>query len=205
MHRFIRRLVPIFLFGVLISGPNAFADQTSVRIEAPASAPVGSDITVSVHVTHEGNSFFHFTDWVWLKADDKEIGRWEFKADQRPENEIFTLQVRYRLNGPVVFTAQGNCNLHGSAGAARAEVAVADSAAPAAAQAVRTTAPPAGGGSTLGWFVSVLGVVNLLLCGFQVATGRRWLKVKIAVHRSTGQALLALALLHGGLAMLMNW
>jgi hypothetical protein len=56
-----------------------------------------------------------------------------------------------------------------------------------------------------GPIVSALGFVNLALCGFQVATGRRWIKVKIAVHRRTGQALLALALVHGGLATLMNW
>jgi hypothetical protein len=48
-----------------------------VRIEATATATEGSQITITVHVTHSGNNFFHFTDWVWLKANDTEMGRWE--------------------------------------------------------------------------------------------------------------------------------
>jgi desulfoferrodoxin (superoxide reductase-like protein) len=204
-----RRLRPAcwltLLAWILISPAVGFANQTAVTIEAPSEAQVGSEITITVHVTHEGNNFFHYTDWVWLKAGDQEIARWAFEASKRPEAENFTRQVRYRVTGPVVFTASGHCNIHGSAGPARAEVAVASTTGPVGAVKDQTSARPSAGRAASGKIVSGLGIINLALCGFQVATGRRWIKVKIAVHRRTGQALLALAAVHGGLAMLMNW
>ncbi len=180
--------------------PDALADQTAVRIEAPSSASPGSQITVRVHVTHSGNNFFHFTNWVWLKANDVEIGRWEFNPDARPEDENFTRQVSYRVEGPVTLTAQGNCNVHGSAGAVHANVAVDPAPGPGPDQRPVRAEPT--GRSPIGWLVLMLGVANLILCAFQVASGRRWIKVKIAVHRRFGQLLLALALIHGLLALL---
>jgi desulfoferrodoxin (superoxide reductase-like protein) len=184
---------------MLVTAPAALADQTDVRIQAPATAAPDSLITVTVHVTHSGNNFFHFTDWVWLKANDTEIGRWEFRSDARPEDENFNRQVSYRVEGPVTLTAQGNCNVHGSAGMARAEVTV--GAGPGPKRTLPASAGSAGRG-TVGWLVLVLGLFNLLLCGFQVATGRRWIRVNIAVHRRCGQLLLAAALIHGLLALL---
>lgn len=190
----------------LIAASAVRADETRVRIEAPATARIGDRITVTVHVTHEGNNFFHFTDWVWLKAGDREIGRWAFSAQERPEDENFSRQLTYTVSGPTVFTAQGNCNVHGSQGPARAELRLAgSSASPPGAEAPPATAGRTGGGrNPIGWAVLLLGVVNLLLCGFQVATGRRWVKVKIAVHRRSGQTLLVLAFAHGLLALLLN-
>lgn len=189
----------VLLCWMLVTAPAALADQTVVHIHAPATAAPGSLITVTVAVTHSGNNFFHFTDWVWLKANDTEIGRWEFRSDARPENENFTRQVSYRVEGPVTFTAQGNCNVHGSAGMARAEVAVGSGPGPKPAQ---EASYGAAGRGTVAWLVLVLGLFNLLLCGFQVVTGRRWIRVNIAVHRRCGQLLLAAALIHGLLALL---
>ena len=197
-------LIAVLLVVGLIAASGARADETGVRIEAPAVAAAGDEITVTVHVTHEGNNFFHFTDWVWLKAGDREIGRWAFSAQERPEDERFSRQVTYTVSGPTVFTAQGNCNVHGSAGPARAELRLAGAGAAPAAVASASTARTSGGRNPLGWAVLLLGVANLLLCGFQVATGRRWIKVKIAVHRRSGQTLLAMALVHGLLAVLLN-
>jgi desulfoferrodoxin (superoxide reductase-like protein) len=189
----------VLLCCLLVTAPAALADETAVRIQAPSTAAPDSLITVTVHVTHSGNNFFHFTEWVWLKANDTEIGRWEFRSDARPENENFTRQVSYRVAGPVTLTAQGNCNVHGSAGMARAEVAVGAGPGPKPA---RPASAAVAGRGTVAWLVLVLGLFNLLLCVFQVATGRRWIRVKIAVHRRCGQLLLAAALIHGLLALL---
>jgi hypothetical protein len=50
--------------------------------------------------------------------------------------------------------------------------------------------------------ILVLGICNLVLILFQLATGLRLLKVRIGVHKKSGIALLVLALLHGTLAIL---
>ncbi|MBN2078183.1 MAG: hypothetical protein JW838_04405 [Spirochaetes bacterium] len=102
----------------------AFADKTSVEIQAPESAAIGSKITVTVRVIHEGNNFFHYTDWVYLKANGKEIALWEFTRGARPESEVFSRQVEYTVNGPVEFEAQGHCNIHGSTGSRKLTVKV---------------------------------------------------------------------------------
>ena len=202
LSRYRRALLAVV--ALLLSTGAGHADQTAVRIEAPAVVPAGSEITVTVHVTHEGNNFFHFTDWVWLKAGEQEIGRWTFSAQQRPEDENFRRQVRYMVTGPTAFSAQGHCNVHGSAGPGRAEVRLAGTAAISAVSVAAPVPAVPGERSPLAGTVLGLGVLNLLLCGFQVATGRRWIKVKIAIHRRTGQTLLALALIHGVLAILIN-
>ena len=198
------RILLFTLAVVFSSAVSSRADQTAVRIEAPAAVAAGSEITITVHVTHEGNNFFHFTDWVWLKAGDHEIGRWDFTAQQRPEDENFTRQVRHVITGPTVLTAQGHCNIHGSAGPARATVQVGGTPARPTVTAAPPSPGPGGRRRLLGWIVLGLGIANLLLCGFQVATGRRWIKVKITAHRRSGQLLLALALIHGALAILIN-
>jgi len=53
--------------------------------------------------------------------------------------------------------------------------------------------------------ILLLGLINLLLLLFQLATGLRWIKVRFGVHKKTGIALFIAALVHGGLAVLVNW
>lgn len=50
----------VLLCCLLVTAPAALADETAVRIEAPATAAPDSLITVTVHVTHSGNNFFHY-------------------------------------------------------------------------------------------------------------------------------------------------
>jgi hypothetical protein len=50
--------------------------------------------------------------------------------------------------------------------------------------------------------ILLLGVCNLALILFQLATGLRLLKVRIGIHKKSGIALLVFALLHGTLAFL---
>lgn len=184
------------------------ADQSAVAIDVPPEASRGSTITVTVRVSHEGNSFFHFTDWAWLRAGEVEIARWRFSADNRPEDENFTRQVAYTLHGPTTFTAQANCNVHGSAGAVRKTVAVAGGTTqPSGREAagVPSAPPPLDSDpSLLATAILVLGIFNFVLILFQVATGRRWIRVDIAIHRRVGQLLVLAALAHGLLAVLLS-
>ena len=105
------------LFFILLSG-TAFADKTSVTIDAPASVKKGTEITIKINVKHKGNNFIHYTNWVVVKANGDEIARWDFSAGNRPENETFSRDLKYTVKGPTEITAQGNCNIHGSTGPA---------------------------------------------------------------------------------------
>jgi desulfoferrodoxin (superoxide reductase-like protein) len=101
---------------------SACANASAVEINAPEQAKNGAVITISVNVIHSGNNIFHYTDWVWIKVNDKEIGRWDFTWNNRPESNDFTRQVTFTVKGPLKITAKANCNLHGSAGEGSATV-----------------------------------------------------------------------------------
>jgi desulfoferrodoxin (superoxide reductase-like protein) len=112
------------LLALLLVPCAAFADKTSVKIEAPDQAALNSDIKIILHVAHKGNNFLHHTNWVSLKINDKEVTRWEYSAFKRPDAGNFTLEYTVPVTGPLKITAEGNCNIHGSAGPAEKTVAV---------------------------------------------------------------------------------
>jgi len=101
---------------VLIIPVSAMANKTSVDLTAPEKAEKGSEVTVVIHVKHMGNSATHFTDWVSVKINDKEVKRWEYSKNERPEAGNFTLEYKFVLNEKSKIVVQGNCNKHGSAG-----------------------------------------------------------------------------------------
>ncbi len=100
------------------------ANKTGVTIDAPDSVKKGQSAVIRITITHKGNNFMHHTNWVYVKADGKEIARWEFSPGKLPENEVFTRDVNLTVNGPVEITAEGNCNLHGTRGAVTKKIAV---------------------------------------------------------------------------------
>ncbi len=107
----------------LITTP-ALANKSSLRIEAPTEVTAGTMITIKLHVTHEGNNWFHFTNWVRVAVNGSELKRWEFSRRNRPEDKNFTLMVTYEVTAPIEIVAEANCNLHGSAGPATVKVNV---------------------------------------------------------------------------------
>lgn len=109
---------------ILALAVPALANKTSVSIKAPESVTAGTEVTIIVNVEHKGNSGFHHTDWVAVQADGVEIARWEFKAKKLPESPSFTREVKLKVVKAVEITAQGHCNLHGSAGPVAAKIAV---------------------------------------------------------------------------------
>lgn len=104
-----------FLIGATTA---AYANRTAVTLEGPESVAAGTEITLTITVSHSGNSVFHYTNWVVVKADDEEIARWDFKSSERPESATFSRELKYTVEKDVEITAQGNCNLHGSEGPA---------------------------------------------------------------------------------------
>lgn len=50
--------------------------------------------------------------------------------------------------------------------------------------------------------ILILGIINFLFLLFQMASGLRWIKVRIGLHKKTGVVLFILATLHGLLGLL---
>lgn len=113
MKKLIFLATVIFLF----SGLSLMANKTSVTLKGPATAKKGSEVTIVIDVTHKGNSKMHYTDWVTLKFNGKEVKKWEFTKEKLPEAQDFKLEYKMVLSEDGTFEAQGHCNLHGSAGA----------------------------------------------------------------------------------------
>lgn len=105
---------------------EVLADKSAVSIEAPARAEKGAEVTVRITVTHRGNSFFHYTDWAKVDVDGKTVARWDFTAGNRPEGATFTREVKVQAAKTVEVVAEANCNIHGSAGPAKATITVGD-------------------------------------------------------------------------------
>jgi len=109
-----RRITIFSLFLFLAFASEALANKTEASLAGPESAAVGTEVTITVNISHRGNSAFHYTDWVWVKADGVEIARWDFKPSSRPESEKFSREVKFMVTKSVEITAEGHCSLHGS-------------------------------------------------------------------------------------------
>ena len=53
--------------------------------------------------------------------------------------------------------------------------------------------------------ILLLGLLNLFLLGFQLASGMHWIRVPVRVHRTTGLLLVASGVVHGTLALLVRY
>jgi desulfoferrodoxin (superoxide reductase-like protein) len=134
MHDDWRCLFSLLVCGTLIAGFFLFipgtvcADKTSVSISAPASAAPGSEITIRVTATHSANNFLHYTDWLYVMINGKEVERWNFSWGNKPESNVFTREIKFVVNETLELKAEGHCNMHGSKGVATANVAIAPAA-----------------------------------------------------------------------------
>ncbi|UCG28007.1 MAG: hypothetical protein JSV24_01225 [Bacteroidales bacterium] len=108
-------ILPVFLF--LILPGTGMANKTSVSINAPKEVDKGTEVLITINVKHMGNTAGHFTDWIYLKVNDKEVKRWEYTKNERPEAGNFTLEYKFVVNEKSKIEIKGNCNKHGSAGA----------------------------------------------------------------------------------------
>ena len=112
------------VFMLLLFSTAATANKSAVTIEAPATAQKGSEILIKVHVSHEGNNFIHYTEWVHVKVNGKEVARWEYSPFKRPDSENFTKEIALTVKGPTEIVAEASCNIHGSKGPAKIVVDV---------------------------------------------------------------------------------
>jgi len=117
-------LVAVPLFFLALRTGVAFANKSAASIEAPQTVPKGSEATIRVTVTHRGNSFTHYTKGLQVTANKKEIARWDFTSDRRPEDEVFTREVKITVLEDLEVAAEAHCSVHGSAGPANVKISV---------------------------------------------------------------------------------
>jgi len=103
-----------------ISTP-AWANKSETKIEAPETAAKGSEITVKLTVTHNANSAIHYTEWLYVQVNGKEVARWDF-GSKKPEDATFTREIKVKVDGDLEIKAKANCNMHGSANEAVVKV-----------------------------------------------------------------------------------
>jgi desulfoferrodoxin (superoxide reductase-like protein) len=107
---------------VLVHGGYVWANKSTTSIEVPESISKGSEITIRVTVTHNANNFLHYTKWLQIMVNGKEIARWDYTMGNRPEGATFTKEIKYNVDGDIEIKAEASCNIHGSAGPATAKV-----------------------------------------------------------------------------------
>jgi desulfoferrodoxin (superoxide reductase-like protein) len=114
----------VVLLGVGTLSGVALADKAAVTIEGPASAAKGSEVTLKITVTHSANSATHYTEWLKVTANEKEIARWNFTSSQRPEAAVFTKEVKVTVLEATEVKAEASCNVHGSKGPSTLKISV---------------------------------------------------------------------------------
>ena len=125
MKRMTVNLSLIFLvMTVLLYGRDVLANKSATSIEVPENITKGSEITIRVTVTHNANSFIHYTKWLQIMINGKEITRWDYTMGNRPEGATFTKEIKYKAEGDIEIKAEASCNIHGSAGPSIVKVLV---------------------------------------------------------------------------------
>ena len=114
--------IMVFILGAQV-GPS-FADKSGAAIEAPSIVEKDSEVTIRITFSHNGNSFFHHTDWAKVVVNQKEVARWDFSGFKKPEAASFTREVKIKVMEDLEVVAEANCNLHGSKGPVTVKITV---------------------------------------------------------------------------------
>ena len=120
----------IMVFGVFmmvfflgqVSG--AFANKSEASIEGPMEAARGSEVTLRITATHIANTASHYTESLKVTANNKEVARWDFTKDKRPEGAVFTKEVKIKVTEDTEIVAEASCNNHGGKGPVKHKITV---------------------------------------------------------------------------------
>ena len=102
----------------------ALADKSAASLEVPRTVQKGSEVTIRVTVTHSSNTASHYTEWLKVAVNQKEIARWDYTSGNGPEAAVFTKEIKVQAIENLEVTAQSNCNIHGSKGPTTAKISV---------------------------------------------------------------------------------
>ena len=109
---------------VLLLAGAVYADKSAVSLEGPSTVAKGSEVTIKVTVTHSANSAMHYTEWLNVTANNKEVAKWTYTGSQRPEAAVFTKEVKIKVTEDTEIRAEAVCNVHGSKGPGTIKISV---------------------------------------------------------------------------------
>jgi desulfoferrodoxin (superoxide reductase-like protein) len=115
----------ILMLAILLFHVNvALANKSEASIDGPTQAAKGSEITFRITVTHNANTVSHYTEWLKVTANKKEVARWDYTKDNRPEGAVFTKEIKIKVTEDTEIVAESSCNNHGSKGPAKHKIIV---------------------------------------------------------------------------------
>ena len=120
----------VIVFGVfmmaisLVQVSGAFANKSEASIEGPTEAVKGSEVTLRITATHNANTASHYTEWLKVTANNKEVARWNYTKENRPEGAVFTKEVKIKVTEDTEIVAEASCNNHGGKGPVKHKITV---------------------------------------------------------------------------------
>jgi len=118
-------LVGIVVLAILLFQVSlAPANKSEASIEAPTEVVKGSEVMLRITATHNVNTASHYTEWLKVMANKKEVARWDYTKENRPEGAVFTKEIKIKVTEDVEIVAEASCNNHGSRGPAKHKIMV---------------------------------------------------------------------------------
>jgi desulfoferrodoxin (superoxide reductase-like protein) len=113
----------IFMLAIALVQINvASANKSEASVEGPADAAKGSEVTLRITVTHNSNTPSHYTEWLKVMANGKQIARWDYTRENRPEGAVFSKEIKVKVIENTEIVAESSCNNHGSKGPAKHKI-----------------------------------------------------------------------------------
>ena len=99
----------LLAFAMALLPGNVFANKSAVSIQVPSAVPRGSEAVIRVTVTHDANNFLHYTEWLYVKVNGKEIARWKYTSSEQVGGR--NLHQRDKVHGDGQSGDQGGSKL----------------------------------------------------------------------------------------------
>lgn len=100
----------------LVPANVVLANKAGTSIEGPVETARGSEVTIRITSTHSANSAFHYTEWLKATANGKDLKRWDYTKENRPEGAVFSKEIKIKVTEDTEIVAESSCNIHGSKG-----------------------------------------------------------------------------------------
>jgi len=109
---------------LLVQVGPALANKSATSIDGPISVAKGTEVILRVNVSHSANSSSHYTAWLKVTVNKREIARWDYGKENLPEAAEFTKEIKLTIMEDTGIIAEASCNRHGSRGPATHRITV---------------------------------------------------------------------------------